>query len=231
MDVATSHLDCPTGTVIWGGGVAGRAPLANGENVNTSTPGGKHKGWNFRYNNASAQSGSVAFNAICAKKPAAYAVRSVSVDLPARSQVAATANCPKGTVVFDGGIATTANSTRAFVVSAYPQGTTAYTGTVWNGSPTDSQVTATAICGAKPLHYKVVAASEADDTSGPAIFVAVEPCPNGTAILGGGIQVQSARPAVSVAASVLDSGLQWLVELMNVDIQGAAWTTYAICAA
>jgi hypothetical protein len=229
--VVTGHVDCPTGTVIWGGGVAGRAPLANGQNINTSAPGGKHKGWNIRYNNASAQSGSVAFNAICAKKPAAYGVRSASVDLPGRSQAVATATCPKGTVLFDGGISTTANSPNAFVLSAYPQGTTAYSGTIWNGSTTDAALTATAICGAKPLHYKVVTSTAADDTPGPVTIVTAAQCPDGTAILGGGSSVQSARPAVSVAASLLDSGSEWLVETINAGIQGVGLTTYAICAA
>jgi hypothetical protein len=49
--------------------------------------------------------------------------------------------------------------------------------------------------------------------------------------VGGGVQITSPRPAVTIGASFEDGGAQWLSETVNNGTPPATETTYAICAA
>jgi hypothetical protein len=227
---AGGEVSCPAGKVVWGGGVGFTGGIASpGENINTSAP--TANGWQGRYNNAtSRQNDDFALNAICAKKPHGYTIRFATADNPSMSQSAAVATCPTGTVLLSGGVQSTADTADTFVTSAFPKGPKAYRAVQWNGSARDQRLTAFAICGAKPPQYTIVASPGSSD-SGPVVLVGDAQCPAKTSLIGGGIKIVNPMPAITLGASIQDSGAQWLAEIDNAGTGPVQETIYAICAA
>ena len=225
------QVPCPADTVPWGGGAGFTGGFAGvGENINTSAPTGN--GWRGRYNNTSTRtSDNFEVDAICAKQPAGYTTTFKTVNNPAGTQSTAVAVCPAGTRLLSGGTLSTGDTADIQLLSAWPVGPERFKSIMWNGSATGQQVTTYAICGNKPAGYAIIASQPGTDTGGPDTLVAGAQCPAGTSVVGGGVQVTSPRPAVTIGASFDDGATQWLTETVNNDSQPATETTYAICAA
>jgi hypothetical protein len=98
-------------------------------------------------------------DAICATQPKGYAMPFTQAAKPANTQTTATATCPANTVIFDGGVYSTSDSTLTAVTSAFPAGNTKFTSTVSNGTAANEQMDVFAICGHKPTGYKIVRSS------------------------------------------------------------------------
>jgi hypothetical protein len=223
------QVACPTGTVVWGGGVGFTGGIAGpGDTINTSAP--TASGWKARYNNSSNRAANFRIDAICAKKPQGYTMTFTTVDNPAGTQSSATAACPAHTVLLSGGTSSTADSVNAALTSAFPAGSHKFTAVMSNGTGTDQRVTAYAICGKKPARYTIVSAPSSD-TSGRDTLVSGAECPARTRILGGGIKVASPRPSATLGASLDDPGTQWLSEVNNTTPGSVQVTVSAICAA
>ena len=224
-----AQIKCPKGTVVWGGGAALFGGGDVGQNINTSEP--IPGGWAARVNNSSHTTNDFTVHAICAKKPLAYKLVFKTVPNPAGQQNSAIAGCPKGTVLFDGGALSTADTVEAFLLSAFPKSSTAYKAVMWNGTAMAQQLTVYALCGHKPARYTLVNKTINYSNNAPVRVFTSAPCPAGTAILGGGVKVANPKSSVYLADS-LDDPTQW--EGSTVDTNSSATgtvTTSAICAA
>ena len=221
---------CPTGTVPWGGGAGFSGGFASaGENINTSAPNGNS--WRARYNNSGTRPDDhFAVEAICAQQPAGYTTAFATADNPAGSQNGVTATCPTGTVVLSGGTLSTGDTVDLELLSAWPLGPQKFRSVMWNGSGTDQKVTTFAICAQRPPHYGITHTT-GSDMGGPDTEVGGKICPLGSKIIGGGVQITTPRPQVTIGASFSDSGDQWVSEVVNLDTAPATVTISAICAA
>lgn len=94
---------CPTGTVVWGGGVVFLGGTTSSLNVNTSQPSGS-TGWEARVNNSGTTTDqSFTLEAICGHKPAGYKIATNSALLEASFTLSDGIGCPTGTSVLSGG--------------------------------------------------------------------------------------------------------------------------------
>jgi hypothetical protein len=219
---------CPAGTVVWGGGVVFQGASAN-FTVNTSQPSGS-SGWEARVNNAGATTVQFAVNAICANQPAGYKLVSRTVDNPPNTQSHATATCPAPKALLGGGTLSSADEVAGILTSAWPQSPAKFTGYMFNGTATDQTLTVLAICGHKPVGYKIAANSVPADPG--ALLSDGIACPAGTSALSGGAQDPAQVPIVQVAGSINQGTGGWVIQMNNDDGQSAHQVNgYVICAA
>jgi hypothetical protein len=137
---------CPGRTVAIGGAAFVDSPdvLAN---VNSSFP--TKRGWIADVNNASGADTQARAIAICARKPAGYAlVTSADVLNPAGTQSTAIATCPAGTAPLGGGFASSSFDTAVNGSSSFPLTIQA----AWrvdekNGSGADATLESLVVCG------------------------------------------------------------------------------------
>jgi hypothetical protein len=154
---------------------------------------------------------------------------SKTVANPARKQSFAIATRPAGTVVLSGGALSSSISINVSLLSAWPQSMHKFKAIMWNGSLEDDQLTTFAVCGQEPPAYSIKPLTGADQ-GGPSIDLTGSACSVRTSVIGGGVHVHTARPAVTIAASIDDAQL-WDSDVMNNAADPATSTTYAICAA
>lgn len=222
---------CPPGTVPWSGGATfsgGLPPV--GDNINTSAPSGD--GWRVRYNNAIGRAGdNFAVNSVCAKAPHGYTQQFTVTDNPPFTQSTAIANCPSGTVLLGGGVFSTSDSVNAFATSAFPRGPHAYVGVMWNGTPQDEQLDVFAMCGVKPPKYKIVNQPGTTPAAAMTDILTGADCPQGTSVIGGGVNIADPRPTVSLGESLPESRRQWASQILTSASGTVTETTSAICAA
>src|SRR4051812_33840016 len=127
------QIDCPAGTVPWGGGAGFFGGLPDfGMNLNTSAP--TLTGWRARYNNTSSRTATFGIIAICANTPKRYVQTFSTVDNPAGSQNSATATCPARTVLLGGGAFSTSDLPNTVITSAWPSSSTTYSAVLFNGT-------------------------------------------------------------------------------------------------
>ena len=224
-------ISCPPGTVPWGGGASFTGGIPSvGEDINSSAP--TDLGWTARYNNrTSRMDDAFGLSAVCATKPAGYTMRFKTVPNPAQTQSFAIATCPAGTVVLSGGALSSSISINVELLSAWPQSMHKFKAIMWNGSVADEELTTFAICGQKPLRYSITPLTVTDEGGPDAVDVTGTACPVRTAVIGGGVHVSAARPAVTLGASIDESDFIWSSEVINNAVDPATSTTYAICAA
>jgi hypothetical protein len=224
-------VTCPTGTVPWGGGAGftGGSPGV-GENVNTSAPSGN--GWRARYNNANGRpADDFAVVGVCANAPHGYTTTFAAVDNPPMTQVSDVATCPTGTVLLGGGVFSTSDSVNAFATSAFPRGSHAYAGSMWNGTARDEKFDVFAICGAKPPKYTIVRSPETLTVGAGTDIASSAECPPGTSLISAGVSVATPRPTVSIGAMLPESRTDVLSELLTAASGTVSATTSVICAA
>jgi hypothetical protein len=137
-------MDCPAGTVVWGGGVviSSRSLHAN---INSSFPAGTDR-WIGDVNNRSGAGTTFAVYAVCANRNTGYSVHTVTTIVPSHGQFWALATCPTGSRILGGGGSSSSTSTTVNMNSSYPyqNGWIVYEN---NGLSHTTKVTAYAICG------------------------------------------------------------------------------------
>jgi hypothetical protein len=234
VSVPPSTLDtgasttCPSGTVIWGGGVFFLGGSQLYQNINTSEPSGS-SGWEARVNNFGPMTGQIRVDAICANQPSGYQIVFKTVANPSFMQSSTVATCPIGTVALDGGTLSTSDQVNAVLTSAWPKSKTKFKGYMYNGTTTSERFTVIAICGQTPPGYKIVSSTASVPTS--STLIAGIACPASTSIIGGGAQVASHDLRVMISGSMDGSPTSWLVNVSNASPSTQQVTSYAICAA
>jgi hypothetical protein len=222
--VIPATVPCSSG-VVWGGGAGDLTPI-NGEAMVSSYPSGTS--WFAQYDNRSSASKSGVVDVICAKKPAAYKHVFKGFDNPANAQTAATVTCPTGSVVFGGGIQSTADGFGSALLSLGPANKTTFRAVDFNGTGADQHLTLWAICGAQPPKYRIVAVPTSGSSNA---FYTAATCPAGTSLIGGGvIQTGTANHAVFLAAST-DAGQTWSGRILDPGAASVSLSTRAVCAA
>jgi hypothetical protein len=224
----TGQANCPTGTVPWGGGASFTNGFAAiGVSLETSEP--VTGGWRARVNNASGAAQTFRVDVMCANRPKGYRIAFATADNPPHTTSPATVSCPTGTVVLSGGAFSTSDTTANLLTSAGPLGPHRYTASMANTSDADQQVTAFAVCGAKPAKYAIVSQSETDmGVDDPALTPV---CPTGTSILGGGLRVVNPGFDIAIAGSLDEDRHGWFGEAVNQRSGATMFTSQAICAA
>jgi hypothetical protein len=225
-----ASVPCPTGTVVWGGGVyfsAYSPPVS----INTNTwDGGTPGAWQVRVNNTHPFTANFGVNAICARKPNKYQLAFTQVADPAGTQAGGVATCPKGTVVLSGGIKSTADVASVYLTTARPTSGRTFRAVQWNGSSADQPFFVYALCAERPPGYVRVSSTVtvAPNTGG---FSETQ-CPTGTSVLGGGVGVASPNPAViPFSTSSLGGAHRWDVWVENTTAGTQQMSSFAICAA
>jgi hypothetical protein len=221
---------CPTGTVVWGGGV-GFNVYYNDNTLNTSAVSGS-TAWQARVNNPDVSSPLPSYfgvDAICANKPKLYKYVSNLVDDPAGMQTSGSATCPKGTVLLSGSVLSHGDTTSEYQTSAWPSSSRKFTAYQENSSSSDQPFDVTALCAQKPAGYKIVTAT--DSAPADSIWEAAASCPSGTSVIGGGVHVATPQPQVTPNWSKDASSKTWDAVVYNANATTAQITGYAICAA
>lgn len=224
------QVACPSGTVPWGGGVsfiASSNPTAG--SINTSAP-SVSNGWEARVNNTGTATVQFEVVAVCAQKPSGYKIVSHTVVNPATTLTSTAARCPVGKVLLAGGLFSTSGAASVQSPSAWPVSTTKYKAVLWNGSTTSASLTAYALCAFKPAGYAL--GSDSATAPSGSLIDAAAPCPSGTSVLGGGVQLASPQAADELFASSPYVGFpQWAVAAYNGTAASQTETNYAICGA
>jgi hypothetical protein len=227
----THHsVDCPVGTVAWGGGVGGASGV--GQNTNSSYPlvsGGLAVGWQGVENNATGSDSGMSVWAVCAQEPKNYSVQSASTTDAPGIQTHLGVECPKHSLALGGGAAGTSSSLAENINSSYP------TKSSWgvdmnNGSGSDSLFTAYAICG-KANSVKIIESQAQPNPSGQQSFVAAY-CKGKSVETGGGVFSSTIDTAVSMNTTVPHgsaTGNGWISYENNASGSDASMNTYVVC--
>jgi hypothetical protein len=225
------QVACPTGKVVWGGGV-GIWSAINGDSINTSAAMGT-TGWKARVNNEGTSPAQFYVDAICAKKPKLYRHVSHLVDDPAGMQAGGSATCPSGTVLLGGSVTSDGDTISEYLTSAWPSSSRKFTAYQENDTLSDQPFDVLALCAKKPKGYKIVTVSATAPAGPSGAGVSDGPfCPAGTSVLGGGVHVASPQPAVFPFYSTSgDASIAWYPEVFNDLATTVQFTGYAICAA
>ena len=181
---------CPAGTVVWGGGVAiGSGDLA--ASVNSSRPYQTTKGWEAWVNNGSAADTIFVVSAVCAKKPAGYAVVKHAVTNRKGEQTFGSAACAGTKVEIGGGVFSSSRKLSVNINSTYPDsarsGLRGWVAYMNNASTANATMTVYSIC-AKPVipgYEELLGPAEANPDG--ALTDAAQFCTAGKVPVGGGI--------------------------------------------
>jgi len=219
---------CPTGTVVWGGGVAFLGGVSPRLTISYSAPNGT-AGWAVRVNNTGTTTAQFGVDAVCADRPADYLPYYQSVNNPPNTQSHVTAACPAGTVLFGGGTLSNTQQVGVVLTSAWPRGPVSFTGYEFNGTATRQNFTVSAICGQRPAGYKIVTNSAS--VAPRSTLSDVIGCPAGTSVLGGGVQDPGHVRVVQVAGSIDQGASGWAFDVINNGPLAHKVNGYAICAA
>jgi hypothetical protein len=224
---AGGQVSCPTGTVVWGGGVGN--DFQNGT-INTSGFVGS-VGWHARVNNNAGSTEGFEIDAICAKKPSLYKTVNHQIDDPAGTQKSGSATCPTGTVLLSGSVLSDGDTTNVYLTSAWPNGQHKFTADQENGSSMDEPFTVSAICAKKPAGYSIVKVTQTAG-SGGGIVVPESYCASARSVIGGGILVSTPSPAADISMSLVGSGTTnaWLGVVQNTGTTSVNVTASVICA-
>jgi hypothetical protein len=222
--VVPGTVSCSSG-VVWGGGTGDLTPVF-GEGIVSSLPSGTS--WFAQYDNQSTATRNWAVDVICAKKPAGYKQVFKGANNPNNALTTATVTCPTGTVVYSGGVQSTADGFGSAVPSLGPANKTTFRASVFNGTGTDQHLTVWAVCGQQPPKYRIVAVPS---SGGGNAFYIDAACPTGTALIGGGvIQTGTLSHTVVIGAST-DVGQAWQGRVLNPGGGSISLSVRAVCAA
>ena len=226
-----AQIACPAGSVVWGGGTAIAGIPGPGQTINTSAPGGTTS-WRARVNNSGPGAAQFGVDAICARKPKAYAMPFTAAANAAHTQTTATATCPANTVVFDGGVLSTSDSAQTAVTSAFPAGSTKFTATVSNGTAANEQMDVFAVCGHRPAGYRIVRSTGTADPTGTPVVISGGPgCPRGSSVIGGGARVATPLPATPLGQAIDGGPTNWVSTIVSTSTEPVTDTFATICAA
>ena len=227
---STGAATCPTGTVVWGGGAAIESPTETSTllaDMNTSIP--FEGAWVATISNTSGSDLQFVVQAVCAKQPLQYVIKSKEADNPAGTQSSTKASCPKGTVLLGGGGSSVSDDTSVNMNSSFPSVSHKNIGS-WvvnsnNGSGSDASVAAVAICATQPKGYVMQTATVDDPAGGQGgtgiVCTAGQPIGGGALSNGGGL-------SVNIGSVFLFGG--WSVIENNTSPFDYSVTTYSLCA-
>jgi hypothetical protein len=221
-------VGCPTGTVVLGGGLSDTSAAVS-VNVNSSYPASAANGWIVDVNNVSGVQIRFAVYAVCATRPAGYAIVVDRSNPTPGGQWHAEATCPGATLVVGGG----AYSSSGDAFSAVNMNTTVPlpSSRSWrvdmdNGTGASATMDNYAICMRSPRYQPVfgptvVAAAGAHQ-------VATATCPSGTVPAGGGAFANLASTSLNIGSTFpLTQG--WRSFVNNASTQAAGIRTDVIC--
>jgi hypothetical protein len=218
-------VDCPAGTVPWGGGVLTESPDPAVDVADSFPDGGS---WIAEANNPTNSDTAFQVDVVCAKRPAGYTVvQGPSQVLPAMLEAGATATCPAGTHPLGGGGFTSSGNRTVAINSTGPNGQT------WaveenNGTTLDWGITAFAVCG-NPHGYRVVKGGQFTVGAGTRLGSQAT-CPAPTVVVGGGAFAASSSLQVNVAGTIPGGRTTWQSFIANASASPITATPEAICA-
>jgi hypothetical protein len=186
----SSSVDCPTGTVPFGGGVY-TPSVSLYVNVATSAP--TSTGWTASLANFSGHNTTFGVSVVCAKAPKLYQqVTTGPVPNPARGQSSDSVTCPAGTVVLGGGSSSASSSTQVGINTSIPRAN-GWRVNMNNADFTDTTFTVDAICAKKPrgwTSYVINSGTPVDNPGGADTYAEVA-CPGTSVPLSGGLESSS----------------------------------------
>lgn len=231
---AGGTVDCPSGTVVWSGGVSTSGEM--GENLNGSYPDPTNSSiWRAWVNNSSSEDESFRVWVVCADQPSKYATE-VSSLFPADADTVTNGieACPKGTVVLGGGAAAGSAATTVNLGDSYPTTggkkgrTSEWAASIDNDGPsTGLQVMA--VCGKKPKSYSVLTGPPVDNASNSNGVAESPGCARGV-VIGGGLTAFGIL-GVSMNETVPYGSDSWISFENNASGSDDSITPYGICAA
>ena len=225
------QVSCPSGTVVWGGGVFIDDPSNLDLTINDSIPDADGGGWQVTVNNATETETDSEIFALCADQPASYSIEDTgAAENPGGSDTLATTSCPAGSVVLGGGGYTSEPSTSVSLNSSWPTSSKridSWDVYVNNRSVLQEVIVAYAVCGKKPKGYRMVIGTTADNLTGQDTG-AVTTC--GAAVpISGGVYTTSADLNVNVH-STYPAGIEWNSDENNGSESDEMMTPFAVCA-
>jgi hypothetical protein len=233
---STDAVDCPDGTVPWGGG-AEINERKLGASLNSSVaffdPSGPGpNGWEATVDNTTGSNLAFVVYAVCADEPTGYAIVGGSSQTdPAKTRAGTFAACPSGTVSLGGGGFVSASNISVSINGIEPilsEGIYNFEVYMNNDSESGSSFIAQVVCGKKPAGYVTKSASMSNPSRKDSSAHA--DCPANTVVVGGGVLSTSINLAVDVNATVPDSDTKWLSYVDNGSASSAMVKSYAICA-
>ena len=231
------EVDCPAGKVAFGGGVLGNS-FSLFQNVNSSYPavsGGVAVGWKGYVDNGSGDDSVFLVYAVCAKKPAHYAVVSATFDNPTGMQTSAAVACPtasNGTQMkpFGGGAFSTSPALGQDINTTIPsKRTRSWRTDMNNGTGTDESFTVYAVCGLK-AGWKVIQGPAVTNPANDQTSASVS-CPAGLVSVGGGLYSSSGNTAVNLNGTYPNTSSSWLSYENNATAGNQTITPYVVCLA
>jgi hypothetical protein len=228
-------VDCPLGTVAFGGGVLGNSDSLY-QNVNSSYPrisGSVATGWGGYVDNASNDDAVFLVYVVCAKKPANYAVVSATFDNPAGTQTSGNVACPIGSTgvqmkPFGGGAIGSSSGLGENINTSIPvKSTRSWRADMNNASGTDAKLTVYAVCGLRS-GWTVVKGAAVTNAANIQTSAGIG-CTAGLTSVGGGLFSSSANTAVNLNGTYPDSSSSWLSYENNASSGNPTITPYVVC--
>jgi hypothetical protein len=228
-------VPCPTGKVAFGGGVLGNS-FGLQQNVNSSFPflgNGVATGWAGYVNNADSADSTFIVYAVCAKKPANYAVVTASFDNPTGTQTSGSVACPIASTGVQmkpfggGGIGSSSGLTQNINTSIPVKSGRSWRVDMNNATGSDALLTVSVVCGLKSGWTVVKGgtfANPANSQSGEGVS-----CTTGLTSIGGGLYSNSGSTAVNLNGTYPDTGSSWLGYENNASGTSASITPYVVC--
>jgi hypothetical protein len=226
---------CPTGKVAFGGGVLGNS-FGVQQSVNSSYPmvsSGVAKGWGAFVDNAGITDETFIVYAVCAKKPANYAIVSAALDNPIGTQTTGSVACPIGSTgvqmkPFAGGAIGSSTGLLQNINTSIPvKSARSWRVDMNNASALDQSVSVYVVCGLKS-GWKVFTGAAV--TNGPNIQTAARAaCGTGLTSVGGGLFSSSGSTSVDLNGTYPDTGTSWLSFENNPTATTPTITPYVVC--
>jgi hypothetical protein len=228
-------VQCPTNTVAFGGGVFGDSSSVF-QDVNSSFPevsGSVATGWGGYVDNFSGADSTFSVWAVCAKKPANYAVVSAGFDNPPGTQVQTSVQCPIASTghrmkVFGGGGIGNSFGLLQNINTDFPVKTSkSWRVDMNNAGSSDESGVVYAVCGMR-AGWEVDAGTAVANPASSQSFANVA-CSSGKTSVGGGVYSDSGSTSVNLNATWPQSNSLWGSYENNASGSDASITPYAVC--
>lgn len=223
---------CPTGTVVWGGGVEDNQAALGEGTVHSSYPSGSGDGWEAVINNDIGGEWLFGVYAVCAAKPKHYSIQTACGFSPSAGQDDLSASCPlsrrgKPFKALGGGGDGLTQDLSQNINSSYPS-SGAWNVHMNNPAQVGASFAAFVVCGAVK-GYKLVHGTAVTNPVG-ARTTANALCPTGTTTVGGGGSSASTSTAVNTNSTLpYTDGSGWTVLEDNSSTSDTQITPYAVC--
>jgi hypothetical protein len=216
---------CPTGTVVWGGGVW-ISSGALGADVNSSYP--TNNGWVADVNNAGGSDTTFVVYAICAKRPQLYLIQSASFSSLAGHQASGTVPCPGTSKVLGGGGYSDLGLTSVNINSTFPPNKRSWRVDMNNASASNGTFIVFTVCGKTAGRTNIVGSAVSNPAGQQTHTFTLCPAPQVPS--GGGELSSSNNTAVNLNGSApVGNGNGWESWENNASALTANTTTYVIC--